>query len=597
MLFLLLFLGIAASLTPQDKERFKDVLRKSPTSLKEAYQLIVSQNLLNVVDSSICKFASKNMKSNLDDAYYASYIYKIAGCSSLRVKDDVIRGELESDNIKNIFKAATALSNFGYDLEESVMPAVLEHLKKEDTVMAYSLAYLVSSLYPGDVPKELSDSVEDIAHRADTVGDAMSFEGGLIETSMFLKGALAVSAKVKTALLSEAMVQKFSNYVLGNKYKQNLVNLFYTLTALESLSNNGVVVPTRFEVLDNSATFTKDLEFLKVAIMTPLGVTVSNSKLSVKSAISPLTGDTLFEKDTLTSEDGVFNIAKTTSKRGIYNVEIEGSVPTGFVSPSNAKFPAKVIVDAKISTPMLKLVNIDDNRVLMQSDLTQAPLTVKADISTRFTLDFYVSDGTDNIAIHQAFVRFTNKQTNQDVFFIAQADLTKKYAVDLNFRTTAAKSFKSVGGKYQIDLIVGDATIAASQTLDVATLTLDIPDSKDSVPSLSRAAKPEITHVFREKEKRPPQAVSIAFTILVFLPALAVIIAWAKLGVNVSNFKISIASIGFHAGLVVIMAIYVNFFLGVDMFVTIKCLSIVSIVTFLCGNRLLSSIAAAKKVK
>ena len=54
--------------------------------------------------------------------------------------------------------------------------------------------------------------------------------------------------------------------------------------------------------------------------------------------------------------------------------------------------------------------------------------------------------------------------------------------------------------------------------------------------------KPEIAHMFREPEKRPPAVVSNAFTILCLAAPFAVLFgAWAKLGVNISGFTVSIS--------------------------------------------------------
>lgn len=55
--------------------------------------------------------------------------------------------------------------------------------------------------------------------------------------------------------------------------------------------------------------------------------------------------------------------------------------------------------------------------------------------------------------------------------------------------------------------------------------------------------------MFREPEKRPPAFVSNLFTGLCLAPAFLLIILWAKLGVNISNFPLSISAITFHLGL------------------------------------------------
>ena len=107
--------------------------------------------------------------------------------------------------------------------------------------------------------------------------------------------------------------------------------------------------------------------------------------------------------------------------------------------------------------------------------------------------------------------------------------------------------------------------------------------------------KPEIRHLFREPEKRPPQVVSTAFTGLCLVPIGIMLVAWMKLGVNISSFPISLPSIGFHLGLASIFGLYLQFWLHLDMFSTIKYLIMVGVVTFLCGNSMLVKIAEKRK--
>jgi len=55
--------------------------------------------------------------------------------------------------------------------------------------------------------------------------------------------------------------------------------------------------------------------------------------------------------------------------------------------------------------------------------------------------------------------------------------------------------------------------------------------------------------MFREPERRPPAFVSNLFTGLCLAPVLLLLILWARLGVNISNFPLSLSAITFHLGL------------------------------------------------
>ena len=92
--------------------------------------------------------------------------------------------------------------------------------------------------------------------------------------------------------------------------------------------------------------------------------------------------------------------------------------------------------------------------------------------------------------------------------------------------------------------------------------------------------KPEITHVFREPEKRPPTVVSTAFTALCLAPFFVMLIVWMNLGVNISAFPFSLSSIGFHCGVGGIFGLYYFFWVQLNMFDTIKYLIMLSVVSF-----------------
>lgn len=55
--------------------------------------------------------------------------------------------------------------------------------------------------------------------------------------------------------------------------------------------------------------------------------------------------------------------------------------------------------------------------------------------------------------------------------------------------------------------------------------------------------------MFREPERRPPAFVSNLFSGLCLAPVLLLLILWARLGINISNFPLSFSAITFHLGL------------------------------------------------
>lgn len=160
------------------------------------------------------------------------------------------------------------------------------------------------------------------------------------------------------------------------------------------------------------------------------------------------------------------------------------------------------------------------------------------------------------------------------------------------------KDFGGLSGKYEIHLIVGDAVISNPVSWHLADVNLKFPADGGDAPAPAQKAdtvKPEIKHLFREPEKRPPAMVSNLFTLLCLAPALIMFIGWLRVGVNISGFPFSITAIGFHVGLGAIFTLYYYFWLQLDMFATMKYLLMVGVVTFLCGNSMLVRIATRRK--
>jgi len=199
------------------------------------------------------------------------------------------------------------------------------------------------------------------------------------------------------------------------------------------------------------------------------------------------------------------------------------------------------------------------------------------------------------ITAHQTFVRLTNIKTKQEVIFVAEEEAGGSvYKFDLDVGAKS-KDFKNLSGKYTMDLIIGDAVIENPISWTVAEVQLtfhDDPIIPATTTHSAYAMKPEIVHMFREPEKRPPAVVSNFFTGLVLVPLLLLFILWLKLGANISNFPFSLSALGFHACVTAIFALYLCYFIHLTMFQTLRYLGLIGIPTFLFGHKLLSGIAA-----
>jgi len=203
------------------------------------------------------------------------------------------------------------------------------------------------------------------------------------------------------------------------------------------------------------------------------------------------------------------------------------------------------------------------------------------------------------LSVHQAFVIFVHESTKQEIAYVAEPEATTSgYTFDLNLKTHA-KEFSGVSGKYNVRLILGDASIKNPVNWHFADVDLNIPSVKPAELPKSQTidynAKPKITHLFREPESRPPNFAADIFAILCAIPLLIVILSWLRIGINFGNFPISLWPLGFHAGLTAIFGLYFVFWLQLNMFVTLKYLTFLLVPTYFFGQRLFSTLVAQRK--
>ncbi|KIH69247.1 ribophorin II [Ancylostoma duodenale] len=197
---------------------------------------------------------------------------------------------------------------------------------------------------------------------------------------------------------------------------------------------------------------------------------------------------------------------------------------------------------------------------------------------------------------------------------VLQADNTKRLYISFSVKpktgmgslmqphqnlAKAHKDFEGLSGKYTAHLIIGDARIRTPMDWPFADFTLTIPPAVKTVEPKSHRVeydpKPEIKHLFRQPEKRPPTVVSDAFTLICLAPLLLLLVLWFRIGFNFGNMPASAWTLLFHLGLAALFALYFVFWLQLNMFETLKYLAGIAAFTYLAGNRVLRAIAEKRK--
>lgn len=603
-------------ISTQDKERLNNVFTVGLTGkdLTSIHYSVLGYKLLNqkIPDSKeICKVLTDSLsKEGSDTYYYISSTWKEAGCSGTLPPSvpKYLNSLLQKDGIStsDIYHAVEGLRSSGQTItkDPKIEKAIQAAIKKDDSVSSLGYALHAASL-PVTDGTFLFDRIEDIIFQADEVdGKYLQFEGGLSITGLVISGAYKLSAKVnKTPAISAEQAAKFSNYFVTRKSVQTPKGAWSLLNVLQTLTTNKfhrpIVVSIR-NIDSVKGVMSIDVTDLlgKAPTGSPFPVTLDsltrisdNTVVASKIKFEPLTEKSSYQvKFPSGTNPGVYKavISVTPSDQAL-------------IGGANNVIEIKITGQLAVIDPLLIAAVDSDhflqpkyNKVIFPEKF---PQVLEIDSHQRLALRFNLKEKSSGkpIIVHQAFVRLSHSVTGQELIFVSEKDSSNGYKLDLDI---GAKSneFGSLPGVYNLEIIAGDSVLSNSLQWHVADVKLSFAGDAKQKPTQSMfSVKPEIKHLFREPEKRPPVFVSNLFTGLVFVPLIILFILWFKLGINVSNFSLRLSTLGFHLGLGSIFALFVCFWLKLNMFETLKYLLVIGAITFLSANKLLSSIAAKHK--
>lgn len=207
----------------------------------------------------------------------------------------------------------------------------------------------------------------------------------------------------------------------------------------------------------------------------------------------------------------------------------------------------------------------------------------------------------------QAFLRLTNRGSGAGAYFAAvRAKDGALYATAKS--ADIQKQVGLQGGVYDAALLIGDTRSAqplewAVGTVQVLYAPLD--DGSQPVAAPYRAmdrlfkSKPDITHMHRKPERRAPAIVSLAFSAVVVAPVVLYVGVALRAGANVKGFPTSggalLAASGFHLGLLSILALYLLFWLRLNLMQTVPILAVLAVVTSAFGSSTLGHLAGVRQ--
>ncbi|GCC23339.1 hypothetical protein chiPu_0001733 [Chiloscyllium punctatum] len=618
-LFTLALLAIAQAVTVKhylsdsDIERLAQTLKQPYSNLENAYYTIVGLQKLGdqVPDEQVaCNFLKSQVDSrNVDSLFYAAEASQALSNCEIKVsnetRDLLLAAVSDDSSITQVYHAVGALSNLALPVaSRDVLAALSAHLSKDDGSLGIIHALFAASYLSQQADlRSILEEIEDLVARLDDLGGIyLQFEEGLETTALFVSAAYKLSdhAGMEPAIKEDQVIQ-LVNAIFSKKHFTTLSEAFSIACAAAALSHNQYHIPV-IVVAEGIASVSHKKPNLKLHVTNILSESLTSADVQVESAKSTMAKNTVLQQTSFALKGDIFelNFMEVKPPSGYYDFSLSVEGDSRFIG-NHVEIKVKVATEVDITNVDLSVVDRDQSISPKTTRVTypsKAKGLVAADSHQSFALSFQLVDvntGTE-LTPHQTFVRLYNQKTDQEVVFVAEPDSKKVYKFDLDVAERKSE-FNSVSGTYSLFLIIGDATIENPILWHLADVAIKFPDEEVPTPVQTQnvfAPKPEIQHLFREPEKKPPIAVSNTFTALVLAPLLLLIILWIKLGVNISNFTFSPSTIIFHLGHAGMLGLMYVYWTQLNMFQTLQYLAILGSITFFAGNRMLAQKAVKR---
>lgn len=602
---------VSRFVTPADQDRYQKIFADGLRSQDLQAVYFSSVNVVDKAPDACSRLDMVYLESKFNDFeknFYYAGTWKNFGCKTVPTKvKQTVEAALQKDagSAQEVYFNVHAAKYLGVAVDEATKARLAKNLqavlKKDDSLNSLGHAFAVAAEL-GTSGAFAYDRVEDAFVQADEVdGKMLQFEGGLSITALIVNGACKLTANLnKPAPVNADQAVKLANYFLSRSSVQTPKGVSILLEALNTLSAQKSIAPVCVKLFGNGQLLPES-PVLMVKVSDLLGKPLTPALAVVSTTVTAkTTGEALASKVNLVPSNTdptvfTYNLKPLKPARGQYKVDVDAG-------SYKQTLKVNVLGKVKVSSLEIGVGDSDSTSAVKKHTVTygsKLDTELAADSQQKIVLRTTLVDEVSGkpVGVHQAFVLLRNKATRQEIIFVAETDSSKAYKFEMDVGARG-NDFGHKSGVYSVELIVGDALISNSFRWLLADVSLKFTGevTKETANSV-RQPLPEIVHQFRAPEKRPPRMVSDLFTGLCLAPLALLLLLWAKLRANFSNFPFSLSAIGFHLGLGAILALFGVFWLQLNMFETIRYLIPLGLLTFLCGNRMLRAIAGRSSEK
>ncbi|XKL62653.1 hypothetical protein PGB90_002486 [Kerria lacca] len=546
-----------------------------------------------ISEKDVCNLIEKvlSQTNSLELLYHVTGISKdLPTCTSSQLLSNVGKKILESTQnenvgIEDLFYITSTLKIISSSVTDTtfINKALKRALKSNETLLNLAYSFHIGNILPKKEIESLYDKINSVLSQVDEINsEYYQFEGGLTLTSLVVEGIYKLSEALnKAPPLTNIQLTKFLNYFLSRMPVSRPRGIFGLLQILSKLTDNDLYA---WDIEIENLNFL--LFHIYISINAPDNV-ISNENSMIAIRVTNLFGEPVF-KDSSSLTVSLVTIQKkdtraTTVKTFLtpladkitYTVNSKDFNLTPdfyeftFIVNVNDKNNKKSIVNNEHILPFKYTYNIKiENFQIGVIDSEQTSSTnlnklvypnklkekLNVDSQQRLIIKFSLKDENQDksMKVQQAFIKLIHRINKNEVNFVCQFDSNRNFKLTID-TSNSGKIFNYISGDYEIILIIGDMLISSSIKWSLATIKfkflLDQPVTQSEEMYYYYYPKPEIKHLFREPERRPPAVVSNIFTGFVLSPLLILLILWMKLKINMNNFPFTLSAFGFHGGL------------------------------------------------
>ncbi|KAI9914720.1 hypothetical protein PsorP6_008530 [Peronosclerospora sorghi] len=286
-------------------------------------------------------------------------------------------------------------------------------------------------------------------------------------------------------------------------------------------------------------------------------------------------------------------------KAGMYKLKVSAV-------DENTKKKTSEVLKLKVTTPVeVASAKVNGKKLMPGDKLTGQNFKTPVEEALMMEVKLQQAHDKTPVVAHQAILRFTHNTKNVDTYFALVADATQTHSVSLPF-AALSENFGFNSGKHHVELILGASTFEQAIVWDLGEVELQLLAPPPETPSplykkpllhesdTTLKSLPEITHVMREQDPRPPVFFSIAFMAAALVPLVFFVVLLKRLQLNVKRlFEDAVFIFGsmFLATLGGIFALFGLYWLKLTMFHTLGYLSVLGSVNFWFGHLTLKRLA------